>query len=115
MTRQEKLNEIALCLKNWIDFEQSHTPNIPVADDKHIIGPPVWPTVGTLKKWIEVLREKDVTAFNAGLAEGEQRGLERAAEIAERQFASDELIVRATGFDIATAIRAEIAGKGEKG
>jgi hypothetical protein len=58
MSRQEKLNCIALTLEYWLNSQASERKNegIETTDDTAIISPPSWPTRGTLKEWIRVLR-----------------------------------------------------------
>jgi hypothetical protein len=59
MTRDEKLNEIALTLEYWLQSQklQRDKEHIATSDDTHIISvPSSWPTRGTLKEWIKVLR-----------------------------------------------------------
>lgn len=54
--RQQQLDNIANELQSWVDFRADQKP--PISDDTHIISPPHWPTVGTLRNWISVLRKE---------------------------------------------------------
>ena len=48
------LKHIADALQTWIDWEER---NGPADDEKHIMSPPTWPSVGQIKLWIETLEK----------------------------------------------------------
>lgn len=59
MTREDKLNEIANILDYWLRSHklERDKQHIPTNDDTHIHSvPSSWPTRGTLKEWVKVLR-----------------------------------------------------------
>lgn len=43
---------MADALQTWIDWEEREGP---VEDDKHIMSPPSWPSLGQIKLWIRTL------------------------------------------------------------
>lgn len=56
--KDEKLNAIAATLDYWLKSQklQRDKESIATNDGTHVITPPSWPTRGTLKEWIKVLR-----------------------------------------------------------
>ena len=46
------LQHMADALQTWIDWEEREGP---VEDDKHIMSPPSWPSLGQIKLWIRTL------------------------------------------------------------
>lgn len=58
LQRQDKLNEIANILQYWLDHQKAQRDllSITTSDLTHLIQPPSWPTRGTLKEWIKILR-----------------------------------------------------------
>ena len=59
MTREEKLEEIALQLEYWIHYNitSRKIENLNTDDNTFIITPTAWPTHGQLKEWIKALRD----------------------------------------------------------
>ena len=44
--------------QSWLDFQERQyaAESVQVADDTHLVSPPMWPTRGTIKNWIALLR-----------------------------------------------------------
>lgn len=51
------LNEIALNLKSWLEHNRRERDqeSLPTDDSTCIMCPPVWPTRGALKLWVETV------------------------------------------------------------
>lgn len=58
MNRDEKLNEIANQVQQWLDWQERERKEEGLActDDTHMMRVPVWPTRGQLKEWVNVLK-----------------------------------------------------------
>ena len=58
MTRNEQLNEIAIQVQQWLDWQEKERDAewLLCDDGTHMMRVPVWPTRGTLKAWVVVLK-----------------------------------------------------------
>lgn len=57
-----RLDDIAGQLQRWIDFNKNDRDRegLETFPETYIISPPVWPTHGTIKVWVETLKEAEV-------------------------------------------------------
>lgn len=57
--RERRLGFMADVLENWLTFTrgQCEKEGIEMLPDRHIISPPVWPTVYTVQQWINTIRD----------------------------------------------------------
>jgi hypothetical protein len=63
--RQASLDVVATTLQYWLDYQALHNPTELLNDDRHIVSPPSWPSRGTLKNWIAVLRQQQSSEHKA--------------------------------------------------
>lgn len=57
ITREDQLEIIADELQGWLDYHaKDFEGDMSELDDLAIMVPPVWPSRGVLKNWVEVLR-----------------------------------------------------------
>lgn len=58
MMRDKALNEIAIQVQSWLDWQEQERikEKLSISEDTHLMRVPVWPSRGQLKEWVRVLK-----------------------------------------------------------
>lgn len=54
-TSSDRLKAMANLFQYWLDYQEEN--GYVITDDTHFRTPPEYPTRGTLKQWVKILRE----------------------------------------------------------